>query len=107
MNSSPWPSDLVAAMQVFGVTTDPFIVWTSNMWALLSLRSLYAFVAVALGKLQFLDKAIALVLAWISIKLFGEYFGFEISTAFSLGVVATTLGAGIGASLLFPPKEEQ
>lgn len=94
-------------MQVFGVTTDPFIVWTSNMWALLSLRSLYTFVAVAMGKLHYLDKSIAAVLAWISIKLFAEFFGFDISTALSLGVVASTLGAGVGASLLFPPKEEE
>lgn len=76
------------------------------MWALLSLRSLYTFVAVAMGKLQFLDKSIALVLAWVSVKLFAEYFGFEIGTALSLGVVASTLGVGVGASLLFPRKDE-
>jgi len=58
--------------QVFGVTTDPFILWTSNMWALLSLRSLYAFVAVAMGRLVYLDKSIALVLAWVSFKLVGH-----------------------------------
>jgi predicted tellurium resistance membrane protein TerC len=94
-------------VQVFGVTTDPFILWTSNMWALLSLRSLYAFVAVAMGRLVYLDKSIALVLAWVSFKLIGEYFGLEISTPLSLGVVASTLGAGVGVSLLFPPKEEE
>lgn len=76
------------------------------MWALLSLRSLYSFVAVAIGKLHYLDKAIALVLAWVSFKLFGEYFGLEISTQLSLGVVASTLGIGVGASLLFPQKEK-
>lgn len=77
------------------------------MWALLSLRSLYAFVAVAIGKLPYLDKSIALVLAWISVKLFAEFFGYEISTPLSLGVVASTLGIGVAASLLFPPKERQ
>lgn len=77
------------------------------MWALLSLRSLYAFVAVAMGRLVYLDKSIALVLAWVSFKLIGEYFGLEISTPLSLGVVASTLGAGVGISLLFPPTEEE
>ena len=66
------------------------------MLALLSLRSLYSFVAVAMKKLHLLDKSIALVLAWVSFKLCAEYFGLEISTPLSLGVVASTLGVGWG-----------
>lgn len=86
------------------MTTDPFIIWTSNMWALLSLRSLFAFVAVALGKLPYLDKAIAVVLAWVSLKLGLEFAGYNISTPLSLGVVATTLSLGVAASLALPKK---
>ena len=76
------------------------------MWALLSLRSLYSFVAIALAKLRFLDKAVALVLAWIGVKLCVEYFGQTIDTTASLGVVTATLASGVAASLLFPEKEE-
>ena len=89
------------------MTTDPFIVWSSNMWALISLRSLYAFVAVAMSKLHFLDKSVALVLAWIGFKLVAEYLGSDISTTISLGIVASTLGIGVAASFLFPRKLEQ
>lgn len=72
------------------------------MWALVSLRSLYSFVAVAMAKLRFLDKAVALVLAWVGFKLCAEFFGLNISTTLSLGVVAATLISGVAASFVFP-----
>ena len=75
------------------------------MWALLSLRSLYSFVAVAMSQLRFLDKAVAIVLAWISVKLGAEYFGQDISTGISLGIVASTLAIGVAASFLLPAPE--
>jgi predicted tellurium resistance membrane protein TerC len=50
---------------VFGVTQDPFIVYTSNIFAILSLRALYGFVATVMSELRFLDKAVALVLGFI------------------------------------------
>ena len=55
----------VAAPQVFGVTQDPFIVYTSNIFAILSLRALYGFVATVMSELRYLDKAVALVLGFI------------------------------------------
>ena len=83
------------------------ILLTLNMWALLSLRSLYSFVAIAMSKLRFLDKSIAVVLAWVGIKLCAEYAGTDISTAISLTVVAGTLATGVAASFLLPlPPEE-
>ena len=94
------------AMQVFGVTHDPFIVWTSNMAAILSLRGLYAFVSTVLSKLRFLDKSVAAALAWIGIKMFLDFFGVEVGTLTSLGVVVATLGAGVGASLYWPGPAE-
>ena len=61
--------------QVFGVTRDPFIIWTSNMFAIASLRALYGLVANVLAELRFLEKAIALVLAWIGAKMIIEVRG--------------------------------
>ena len=94
--------------QVFGVTHDPFIVWTSNMAAILSLRGLYAFVSTVLSKLRFLDKSVAAALAWIGVKMFLDFFGVEVSTGVSLGVVVASLSVGVGASLYWPdPAKEE
>ena len=76
------------------------------MAAILSLRGLYAFVSTVLAKLRFLDKSVAAALAWIGIKMFLDFFGIEVSTGFSLGVVATALGVGVGASLYWPKEED-
>jgi TerC family integral membrane protein len=85
---------------VFGVTTDPFIALTSNGFAILGLRALYTVVAQAVDDFKYLRPAIAIVLGFIGAKLIGEFAGFEVSTLASLVVVATTLGAGVGASVL-------
>ena len=63
---------MTARAQVFGVTRDPFIIWTSNMFAIASLRALYGLVANVLAELRFLEKAIAIVLAWIGAKMIIE-----------------------------------
>lgn len=104
-------SDVVFAVDsipaVFGVTTDPFIVYTSNMFALLSLRALFVFVAEVVAKLEYLQTAVALVLGFIGAKLCVEVgLDIEIPTVASLGVVAGLLGGGVAASLLLPSKEE-
>ncbi|KAF8063006.1 hypothetical protein HT031_003845 [Scenedesmus sp. PABB004] len=81
-------SDVVFAVDsipaVFGVTLDPFIVYTSNMFAILSLRSLYAFVSTVMTELRFLDKAVALVLGFIGAKMLLEFADVTIPTSTSL-----------------------
>jgi TerC family integral membrane protein len=103
-------SDVVFAVDsipaVFGVTTDPFIVYTSNLFAIVSLRAVYRFVSGMMTDLKYLDKALAFVLAFIGLKLVGEYFGAEVPTAASLGIVGGALAAGVGASLAWPDEEE-
>jgi predicted tellurium resistance membrane protein TerC len=84
---------------VFGVTTDPFLAFTSNGFAILGLRSLYTLVASAVAEFEYLRPAIAAVLAFIGFKLIGGYLGFEVSTAVSLAVVAGAIGAGVTASV--------
>lgn len=97
-------SDVVFAVDsipaVFGVTLDPFIVYTSNIFAILSLRGLYGFVSGVMGQLRHLDKAVALVLGFVGAKILLDYGGCHIPTHVSLGVVATTLLGGVAASLL-------
>ena len=78
------------------------------MAAIASLRSLYGFVATALGDLVYLDKAIAAVLAWVGGKMVFEFgTGAEVSTALSLGVVAACLSVGVAASLAVGKPENE
>lgn len=97
-------SDVVFAVDsipaVFGVTLDPFIVYTSNIFAILSLRGLYGFVSTFMKELRYLDKAVALVLGFVGTKILADFGGWHVPTDVSLGVVATILGGGVGASLL-------
>jgi TerC family integral membrane protein len=106
-------SDIIFAADslpaIFGVTLDPLVIYTSNMAAILSLRALYGFVATVIAELRYLNKAVAIVLAFIGAKLILDQLpgGFHVSTTTSLLVVVTALSAGTAASLLFPePKDE-
>ncbi|KAL4853820.1 Thylakoid membrane protein TERC [Chlorella vulgaris] len=99
-------SDVVFAVDsipaVFGVTLDPFIVYSSNIFAILSLRGLYSFVSTVMKELRFLDKAVALVLGFVGGKILADFVGYHVPTEWSLGIVASILGVGVGASLLSP-----
>jgi len=97
-------SDVVFAVDsipaIFGVTEDALVVFSSNMFAIMGLRSLYIILSKAASELKYLEKAVAVVLGFIGAKLIAEYFGFNISTEVSLGVVVTMLGGGVAASVL-------
>eukprot|EP00555_Chaetoceros_dichaeta_P002771 CAMPEP_0198250298 /NCGR_PEP_ID=MMETSP1447-20131203/1543_1 /TAXON_ID=420782 /ORGANISM="Chaetoceros dichaeta, Strain CCMP1751" /LENGTH=327 /DNA_ID=CAMNT_0043935109 /DNA_START=476 /DNA_END=1459 /DNA_ORIENTATION=- len=96
-------SDVVFAIDsipaVFGVTENPLVVFTSNMFAILGLRSLYTILSKAAKDLEFLEPAVAVVLGFIGSKMVAEYFGYAIPTEYALGVVATFLSFGVGASV--------
>ena len=79
---------------------DPLVVFSSNMFAIMGLRSLYIILSKAASELKYLEKAVAVVLGFIGGKLIAEYFGVCISTEVSLGVVVTMLGLGVTASVL-------
>ena len=102
-------SDVIFAVDsipaVFGVTKDPFIAFTSNAFAILGLRALYTIVAQMVDQFEYLGKSVALVLGFIGGKLVAEYFGVDVPMMTSLAVVFSTLGAGIGASILLKPEE--
>lgn len=103
-------SDVVFAVDsipaVFGITHDPFIVYSSNMFAILSLRALYGFVNTIMSELRYLDKAVALVLGFIGAKMLADFGGYHVPTTASLGVVMTTLAGGVAASLWLPVKAD-
>lgn len=103
-------TDVVFALDsvpaVFAVTTDPFLVYTSNALALLGLRSLFFVLAHGMRRLPLLEKGLGLMLAFIGLKMvFSEVF--HIPTVVSLGVIAGVLAAAIAASLLTSQPEGQ
>lgn len=90
---------------VFGVTKDPFIVFTSNVMAILGLRALYFALAGLLEFFHYLNYGLAAILIFIGVKMLGESF-WHLSIAWELGIIGLLLGASILASLIFPKKED-
>ncbi|CAK9164756.1 unnamed protein product [Ilex paraguariensis] len=85
---------------VFGVTRDPFIVFTSNLFAILGLRSLYTLISESMADLEYLQPSIGVVLGFIGCKMILDFFGYHVSTEVSLGFVATILSSGVVLSLV-------
>jgi tellurite resistance protein TerC len=91
----------------FAVTRDPLVIWTANAFALLGLGSLLALVEILVRRFRYIDETIALVLAFVGIKILAADV-VQISDLVSLAVVAALLAGGIVASLvadrLAPPR---
>ena len=89
---------------IFAITTDPFIVFTSNIFAILGLRALYFALAGMLGKFHYLKVGLSLVLVFVGGKMLvaGIY---KIPILVSLGIIAALLGGSIVVSLLRPPRD--
>jgi tellurite resistance protein TerC len=88
---------------IFGITHDPFIVYTSNVFAILGLRALYFMLAGALGRLRYLTVGLSFVLIFIGGKMFLDHW-WEMPVHISLAAVAGILGVALAASLMAPPK---
>jgi tellurite resistance protein TerC len=91
---------------IFGITRDPFIVYTSNVFAILGLRAMYFLLAGVLGRLRYLTAGLSFVLAFIGAKMIVEPW-VHISVEISLAVVAGILLVALAASLLVSPKTKQ
>lgn len=78
---------------------NPLVVFSSNMFAIMGLRSLYTILSKAATDLKYLEPAVAVVLGFIGVKMIAEYFGYCIATPIALAVVITCLGAGVGLSV--------
>lgn len=94
---------------IFAITTDPFIVYTSNIFAILGLRALYFALAAMVHRFQYLKYALGLVLVFIGGKIFAApLLGFEkIPPAFSLSVTFAILAGGVIFSMLKTRKSAQ
>jgi len=103
-------TDLVFAVDsipaVFAVTSDPFIVYTSNIFAILGLRSMFFLLAGVIGKFHLLKPALAGVLGFVGVKMLIVDF-VKIPIGASLGVIAALIALGVGGSLLFPKRESK
>jgi tellurite resistance protein TerC len=101
-------TDLVFATDsipaIFGVTRDPFIVYTSNVCAILGLRSMYFLLAAVIRRFAYLGTGLGIVLMFIGIKMLISGF-YSIPIGFSLAIVATILTGAAILSLLFKPKQ--
>lgn len=91
---------------IFGITRDPFIVYTSNVFAIMGLRALYFLLAGVLDRLRYLDAGLALVLIFIGGKMIGERW-VHIPVHVSLGIVGGILLIALLASLLIPAKKKR
>ncbi|TAL16564.1 TerC family protein [bacterium] len=89
---------------VFAVTSDPFIVYTSNIFAILGLRALYFLLAGSIAKLRFLKLGLSMVLVFIGGKMLGAGV-YKVPVSVSLSVVAALVGLSVAASLLYPAPE--
>ncbi len=96
-------TDLVFAVDsipaVFAVTKDPFIVYTSNIFAILGLRAMYFLLAGVMDRFRFLKIGLASVLVFVGVKMCIVDF-YKIPVGVSLGVVAGILGLSVAASLI-------
>jgi tellurite resistance protein TerC len=101
-------TDLVFAVDsipaIFAVTSDPFIVFTSNIFAILGLRSMFFLLSGVIGSFHLLKPSLAIVLAFVGVKmlLIDVY---KIPIGISLGVIAALIAAGVIGSLLFPKRK--
>jgi len=103
-------SDLIFAVDsipaIFAVTKDPFIVYTSNVFAILGLRSLYFALAGVLDKFHYLKVGLGVVLSFVGVKMLLAHSPWKIDTHVSLGVIIVVLAASVVASLVWPKKSD-
>lgn len=99
-------TDLIFAVDsipaIFAITADPFIVFTSNIFAILGLRSLYFCLANLIDRFQYLKPALIAILFFVGIKMMLVHTPYKVDTTASLVIVLGILAAGVVASLLRP-----
>jgi tellurite resistance protein TerC len=104
-------TDLIFAVDsipaIFAVTTDAFIVYTSNVFAILGLRSLYFVLAGVMHKFHYLKIGLGVVLAFVGVKMLLGHSPYKIDTLVSLGVVVSVIAISIIASLLRPQRRAE
>jgi tellurite resistance protein TerC len=103
-------SDVIFAVDsvpaIFALTREPFIVFTSNVFAILGLRAMYFMLAGAIDRFSLLKYALAFVLIFVGLKMvwLNDLFGGKFPISWSLAIIATLLAMGIVASLVQRPE---
>lgn len=101
-------TDLIFAVDsipaVFGVSTNTFVVYTSNIFAILGLRAMFFLLAGVLDRFYLLQKGLSLVLMFIGLKMLAEIAHYKLPIHYSLGFIVLVLAGSIALSLLFPKK---
>lgn len=103
-------SDIIFAIDsvpaIFAVTSEPLLVFTSNIFAILGLRSLYFMLASVIDRFHMLKYGLALVLVFVGLKMawLNEAFGGKFPIGLSLGIIGGILAVSIAASWLVPPR---
>ena len=100
-------TDLIFAIDsipaIFGVTRDPFLVFTSNIFAVLGLRSMYFLLAAVVDRFHLLKYGLAVILTFVGVKMLAERV-VQIDIALSLAIIIGVLVVSIGASLLIEDR---
>jgi tellurite resistance protein TerC len=104
-------SDLIFAVDsipaILAISHDRFIVYTSNIFAILGLRSLYFAIAGIMGYFRFLKVGLAFVLSFVGLKMLASFFHFEIPILLSLAIIIAILAISILASVIIKEKNTQ
>lgn len=104
-------SDIIFAFDsipaIFSVTEDPHIVFFSNIFAILGLRSMFFMLESIMDKFAYLRIGLSVLLTFIGVKMFLPYFGIEIGIVPSLVVILSILTLSVLLSVLFPPKKTE
>jgi tellurite resistance protein TerC len=102
-------TDIVFALDsipaVFGITQDRLVIYTSNIFAVLGLRSLFFLLRGAVDKFRFLPKGIATVLVFVGLKMTSELVHVKVSTVLSLIVIVVCIGISILISVIWSKKQ--
>lgn len=103
-------TDLIFAVDsipaIFGVTTDPFLVFTSNIFAVMGLRSLYFLLAAVVDRFYLLKYGLSVILSFIGVKMLIEHW-VRIDIGLSLAVILTVLVLSVVGSLIWPRREAE
>jgi tellurite resistance protein TerC len=102
-------SDLIFAVDsipaILAITQDSFIVYTSNIFAILGLRSLYFAISGIMEFFRFLKIGLAFVLTFVGLKMVGSGFGFKIPIIYSLLIIISILSVSVLASIIIKKKK--
>ena len=93
---------------IFGITSEPLIVFTSNIFAILGLRSMYFMLAGVIGKFHLIKYGLAFVLTFVGLKMvwLNDAFDGKFPVTWSLAIIVTAIAASVVLSFLFPQRAE-